>query len=333
MSFAFNFNLDEQQGQQDESTHAILPSSQARPAKREALEEMIETLPTKISYSRIGIPTESGIPTSVYRRDLFDARFQMIHEDVDEQQSGQAIAGADTDLVPGVYEGGLKTWECSVDLAAVLADKVHDEPHLLRHGRVLELGCGTALPSLVIFAAALQAGTKGLTLQLCDFNGQVLRLVTLPNLILTWYHSSGTGLEQDEGELELSEDVIGAFKNMLADGEISLEFYSGSWEGLKSAGTLSAGIPHIVLTSETIYSMDTLPSLTSTLLEALQGSSTAEGPPLCLVAAKVLYFGVGGGVYAFERELQSRGARAKTIWNSGKGVARVVLQVTRESVM
>jgi len=27
---------------------------------------------------------------------------------------------APSDLVPGVYEGGLKTWECSVDLAAYL---------------------------------------------------------------------------------------------------------------------------------------------------------------------------------------------------------------------
>lgn len=27
-----------------------------------------------------------------------------------------------SDLVPGVYEGGLKTWECSLDLAAYLCE-------------------------------------------------------------------------------------------------------------------------------------------------------------------------------------------------------------------
>lgn len=29
-----------------------------------------------------------------------------------------AVAGTDSDLIPGVYEGGLKTWECSIDLVA-----------------------------------------------------------------------------------------------------------------------------------------------------------------------------------------------------------------------
>jgi hypothetical protein len=29
-------------------------------------------------------------------------------------------SSTDSDLVPGIYEGGLKTWECALDLAAYL---------------------------------------------------------------------------------------------------------------------------------------------------------------------------------------------------------------------
>ena len=41
-----------------------------------------------------------------------------------------------SDLLPGIYEGGLKIWECAVDLARLLEQEEID-------GKcVLELGCG-----------------------------------------------------------------------------------------------------------------------------------------------------------------------------------------------
>jgi protein-histidine N-methyltransferase len=55
------------------------------------------------------------------RRDLFDARFQLLAQGRDEQA---ALVDAPADLVPGVYEGGLKTWECALDLAAYLDREV-----------------------------------------------------------------------------------------------------------------------------------------------------------------------------------------------------------------
>ena len=58
------------------------------------------------------------------RRDLFDARFQLISTDdggrTDEAPSEVDFVDAPSDLVPGVYEGGLKTWECSLDLVHCL---------------------------------------------------------------------------------------------------------------------------------------------------------------------------------------------------------------------
>ena len=66
------------------------------------------------------------------RRDLFDARFQLLAQGRDEQA---ALVDAPADLVPGVYEGGLKTWECALDLAAYLDRDV-------RGLRVLEVSVG-----------------------------------------------------------------------------------------------------------------------------------------------------------------------------------------------
>lgn len=51
------------------------------------------------------------------RRDLFDVRFQILNED-------GTIADEQSDLIPGVYEGGLKTWECSLDLISEIHSRL-----------------------------------------------------------------------------------------------------------------------------------------------------------------------------------------------------------------
>ena len=55
---------------------------------------------------------------------------------------------ASTDLVPGVYEGGLKIWECSEDLVHWLD---HTRAGKLDGLKVLELGCGAGLPGIYCF--------------------------------------------------------------------------------------------------------------------------------------------------------------------------------------
>lgn len=59
-----------------------------------------------LSYSSINIPNSN---LSIPRRDLFDAKFQLIDQD-------QNFVNDKSDLIPGLYEGGLKSWECSIDL-------------------------------------------------------------------------------------------------------------------------------------------------------------------------------------------------------------------------
>lgn len=49
-----------------------------------------------------------------------------------------------SDLSPGVYEGGFKLWECAVDLIHHL----EDESISFENKRVLDLGCGFGFPGI-----------------------------------------------------------------------------------------------------------------------------------------------------------------------------------------
>jgi protein-histidine N-methyltransferase len=90
------------------------------------LAAQLSALPEALSYSPITLPAPAGSGGTcrpghtLARRDLFDVRFQLSlsHEQPDEQTT--AFVDAPADLVPGTYEGGLKTWECALDLAAYL---------------------------------------------------------------------------------------------------------------------------------------------------------------------------------------------------------------------
>ena len=81
----------------------------------------LQALPSKISYSTIQIPGCDGIPIDLPRRELFDIRTQLMAEDQSSDES--IVAGLSTDdITPNVYEGGFKTWECSLDLAEYLVN-------------------------------------------------------------------------------------------------------------------------------------------------------------------------------------------------------------------
>ena len=80
----------------------------------------LDALPEAISYSPLSISLSSDTdPLVLARRDLFDAHFQLISDGLDERNKLQFF-DAPSDLVPGVYEGGLKTWECCLDLVDYL---------------------------------------------------------------------------------------------------------------------------------------------------------------------------------------------------------------------
>lgn len=56
------------------------------------------------------------------RRELFDIRAQIMAENMSFERSSVAGLSAD-DIMPRIYEGGFKTWECAIDLARYLAGR------------------------------------------------------------------------------------------------------------------------------------------------------------------------------------------------------------------
>ena len=79
---------------------------------------------------------------------MFDARFQLLAQDAATRPDSEddaleppddlAFLEAPSDLVPGVYEGGLKTWECSLDLVTCLAD-IYNKNSEVAGRRIIEV--------------------------------------------------------------------------------------------------------------------------------------------------------------------------------------------------
>ncbi|EIW74376.1 hypothetical protein CONPUDRAFT_133063 [Coniophora puteana RWD-64-598 SS2] len=388
MSFKFDFDIDDRA----DDDHALLgittgPSQHLKSASSEpaeapctelSLDHLLATLPPALSYATLPVP-ETDI--ALARRDLFDARFQVLAQAdpseparaADGSTSSDALAFLDapSDLLPRVYEGGLKTWECALDLAA----------HVHRLGwpsfvgkRVIEVGCGTAIPSLYVLHTLFSGpppadtdGTQETHVHLQDYNASVLELVTFPNIFLAWYTSpaasphrpsldpnSPAGETDDDsspGELTLTPALVRAFADALSTHRIRLRFFAGGWSSLYPSQLLPAPSPRqydLVLTAETVYRADGLRPLVRVLREASLGDSSVpsvdqhgmdvennegeQGQGLCLVAAKVVYFGVGGGVVEFIRAVEDGQAgleqgRVEKVWEHSTGVGRAILRV------
>ena len=167
---------------------------------------------------------------------------------------------------------------------------------------------------------------------LADFNVGVLQMCTVPNILLNWASCRGH-LKCDQGELEVTEELLSAFRKDHAN--IIFDFVSGPWGSsfqqclqhcLETSGPKLPECRMLVLASETIYSL----SSTLSLVEVLQCLfNLVKGHVDCtaLIAAKKIYFGVGGGVDNFMRLLEERGRRTITVWEEPQGVGRVILNV------
>ena len=93
-----------------------------------------------------------------YDEMALDALFEKvsIHDDVEfsrcrppnsTSMSGPIADWLDkSDLVPGIYEGGFKLWECCIDLVKFLNEQKERVP--LKGKRVMELGCGHGFPGI-----------------------------------------------------------------------------------------------------------------------------------------------------------------------------------------
>ncbi|KAL4539930.1 hypothetical protein Ndes2437B_g01729 [Nannochloris sp. 'desiccata'] len=185
--------------------------------------------------------------------------------DTDASKALQQEGVLHSDLIPGKYEGGFKLWEGGIDLARYLVDTVFFKP-CSASLRVLELGCGHGIPGIVAMLA-------GATVDFQDYNEQVLEMLTYPSVMANWQANRSKQSPPPP-----------------------VKYFSGDW------GTLGAllkeinlvGIYDIIVTTETIYTLDGMNRLFQCIKQCLSKSNG-----VCYVAAKSFYFGVGGGIAAF----------------------------------
>lgn len=178
-----------------------------------------------------------------------------------------------SDLVPNKYEGGFKLWEGALDLCRFLGTQYHLKESLgtpdleskLYGKRVLELGCGHGLPGIL----ALMAGAN---VHFQDFNEEVLQSLTIPNVMRN---------------LQCLPAACHAG---------SPRYFAGDWLGVGGLLTRMhmGGYYDIILTSETLYSLESQEALLECIKQVLQ-------PPhgVVYMASKTYYFGVGGGTKSF----------------------------------
>ena len=288
--------------------------------------------------------------------------------EADVSDSGDPLVeGLSADIKPRIYEGGFKTWECSIDLARYLEENL-EHGSLQFHQQnvhVIELGAGTAVPTSTILSyilrkrfseSAKSQARLNTTITVADYNSQVLQLATVPNLLLAGIHSEyNNSLAQEgtssSGELDTALLAVQSFTERLASQGVIVRPISGAWghefvqlargqiEPSKSADENNLTL---VLASETIYSPDSLPEFVRTLvglLSADRADALHGSVALALVAAKKVYFGVGGGVDDFVDAATKAGASVQMVWDSDSenakkrsgGVGRCILEVTVNS--
>lgn len=215
---------------------------------------------------------------------------------------------AHSDLITGVYEGGLKIWECTFDLLTYFSES--SVPFAGQ--KVLDLGCGSGLLGII----ALQRGAREIHFQ--DYNSTVIEEVTMPNV------AANAILEEKDRTLEEMEMIRHRPCHQTPKlGQC--RFFSGEWSEFCKL-VLSSEKPFekydLILTSETIYNPDYYETLHRTLQKLLARKGRV------LLASKAHYFGVGGGVHLFERFLEEQNVfKTRILKTVDEGLQRLIIEM------
>ncbi|CAN1228361.1 Histidine protein methyltransferase 1 homolog [Linum grandiflorum] len=187
----------------------------------------------------------------------------------------QEIMGLpNSDLVPGVYEGGLKLWEGSLDLVKALRSEIRKGELSFSRKKVLELGCGHGLPGIY----ACLEGAMAVHFQ--DFNAEVLKCLTIPN--------ATTNLSSTE-----------------VNNKTKVRYFAGDWSQIHQC------LPHdydVILMAETIYAVSAQPSLYELVKKCVKRPGG-----VVYMSAKKYYFGVGGGTRQFLSMVEKDGVMAASL--------------------
>lgn len=232
------------------------------------------------------------------------------NEDLHGENIVSKTVTANSDLISGVYEGGMKVWECTFDLLRYF----EDEDVSFKRKSVLDLGCGAGLLGIV----ALRRKAREVHFQ--DYNSTVIEEITIPNVLVNCDSSDENGNvteEPSKKRLKKSETHAGLLSKC--------RFFSGDWSNftlLMQNQTPSVKYD-IILTSETIYNPNYYDALHDLLQHLLADNGTIY------LASKSHYFGVGGGVLLFETCIK-KGNRfdINTLKTHDDGLQRMLLSLS-----
>lgn len=248
------------------------------------------------------------------------------------REESSSFQDRNTDLVPGVYEGGLKVWECSIDLCRYFLQN-----NVVIKGHVLELGCGHGLPGIWILKQAIEKSRQNTTIDcfvtFSDYNEFVIRDVTIPNAAINVRDSCSNGLNPMNGTNQIA--------TLLKE---NIAFGSGDWLAMsdlllgKNTGSVSIeqrippalprnGLFDCILASETTYSEEAAIETAELLSRHMK-----PGIGVAYISCKRYYFGVGGGTKSLCDSLRKQKSHKfqveiLEVYDNGAGNIRELLLV------
>ncbi|NXY57786.1 MET18 methyltransferase, partial [Callaeas wilsoni] len=234
--------------------------------------------------------------------------------DADSEGIVSKSVSSHSDLIPGVYEGGLKIWECTFDLMDYLSEAEIE----FTNKAVLDLGCGAGLLGIV----ALRGRADSVHFQ--DYNSTVIDEITLPNVVANCVEEgrrAGSGKDRKGSQPPSKRPrKAGGSPDVLS----RCRFFSGEWSQVSQLLLSSKPCSKydIILTSETIYNPDYYSALHDTLAQLLDKNGRVY------LASKVHYFGVGGGVYLFEKFIEEKNVfRTSMVKTIDQGLQRCIMEI------
>ncbi|KAL7461608.1 hypothetical protein ACHAXS_002025 [Conticribra weissflogii] len=232
------------------------------------------------------------------------------------------LANSKRDLIQGVYEGGLKVWECSLDLCRFLAQAIGEvNPSIGEDGvdfesvkdavmkavspggSTLELGCGHGLPGCLILRESFRAEKGDNDCNNNERNSSIVVFTDFNDFVL---HHAAIPNAQINVALSCKEDLRSLWwsRAVFAGGDwmgISHKFLNGSkTRATTKQSLIEAGketIPErydLILASETTYTQEACEDTAFLMMKHLKIDDGVG-----LVATKRFYFGVGGGTDYF----------------------------------
>ncbi|CAI9550141.1 unnamed protein product, partial [Staurois parvus] len=232
------------------------------------------------------------------------------NEDLHGENIVSKTVTANSDLISGVYEGGMKIWECTFDLLRYF----EDEDVSFNEKIVLDLGCGAGLLGI----EALRRKAREVHFQ--DYNNTVIEEITIPNALVNCDSTDETGNvteEPSKKRLKKSETHAGLLSKC--------RFFSGDWSNFTILMQNQTPLVKydIILTSETIYN----PNYYEALHDLFQNLLADDGN--IYLASKSHYFGVGGGVLPFETFIKKGSLfNINTLKTNDDGLQRLLLSLT-----